>query len=152
MRSVSSNDDKRPKRACVMCTTLKIDEQRDEIIFSDRALIYRTFNPGYMFSDYSSLFIFGILTRIANEKQSYFILGNWKNHRRLCTRLRWNNDEYCSDAVISRWAIMHKLNQVLNYAFDIIRCVCVCLFRSMHAELIMSGELNDALCKTTTCF
>ncbi len=32
-----------------------------------------------MFSDYSSLFIFGILTRIANEKQSYFILGNWKN-------------------------------------------------------------------------
>lgn len=50
-----------------------------EIIFSDRALIYIIFNPGYIFSDYSSLFIFGILTRTAKEEQSYFILGNWKN-------------------------------------------------------------------------
>ncbi len=50
-----------------------------EIIFSARALIYMTFNPWYIFSDYSSLFIFGILTRKANEKQPYFILGNCKN-------------------------------------------------------------------------
>lgn len=118
--------------------TLKIDDQRH----GKHSLSERWFTVWYFISsDYSSRFIFGILTQMANVKNKHTSL--WGNWNKVPVEQSWILQSFLQ---LVRVAIMQKLNQVLNYRFDITKPF-YSTFVSTHAELI----LNADSCNTRFC-